>query len=455
MRIKDKSEGNPSESAKGLSGHPMLMVLRLRNLRLLWLGQGASVLGTQFYLIALPWLVLKLTGDPFQMGMVLALAGIPRALFMLVGGALTDRFSPRTLMLGSNFARMVIVGLLTGLVLTGRVDLWMLYIFGLSFGVADAFYFPAQASIMPRIVDIEHLLAGNSIVQGTNQLSIAVGPALAGALIAIFSSSPDTSLLTGGGAAQAADVAGLGFAFGVNALGYLISIIALWMIKMRPPEKPTEETHEKINVLSSIIQGFIYVFKDKILRWLLLVTAVSHFCMEGPLFIGIPVLANSRFPEGAAAFGIIMSAFGAGMLLGVILAGTLPRLPAKSMGMILLIIISLSGLGLIVFGLVATTFIAALIVLIMAAAQGFVVIQYTSWIQGRTPQHLLGRIFSLIMLASVGLIPISQALSGALIKLNTAGLFVGAGILMSLVVGFVAMRPEMRSMGLKTKRTTP
>ena len=75
--------------------HSMMVVLRNRNLRLLWIGEGFSVLGSQFYMIALPWLVLKLTGDPFQMGFVLALAGIPRALFMLIGGALTDRFSPK------------------------------------------------------------------------------------------------------------------------------------------------------------------------------------------------------------------------------------------------------------------------------------------------------------------------------------------------------------------------
>ncbi|MBT3260224.1 MAG: hypothetical protein HN366_27775, partial [Deltaproteobacteria bacterium] len=83
------------ETVPARQKHPILVVLRLRNLRLLWIGEGISVLGSQFYMIALPWLVLKLTNDPFQMGTVLALAGIPRALFMLVGGALTDRYSPK------------------------------------------------------------------------------------------------------------------------------------------------------------------------------------------------------------------------------------------------------------------------------------------------------------------------------------------------------------------------
>lgn len=81
---------------------PFREVMGNRNFRLLWIGEGVSVLGDHFYMIALPWLVLQLTGDSLAMGTVLALAAVPRALLMLVGGALTDRFSPRSLMLASN-----------------------------------------------------------------------------------------------------------------------------------------------------------------------------------------------------------------------------------------------------------------------------------------------------------------------------------------------------------------
>src|SRR5690349_8232693 len=102
-------------------------VLRNRNFRLLWIGEGISVLGDHFFVIALPWLVLQLTGDSLAMGTVLALSAIPRALLMLVGGALTDRFSPRRLMIASNAARFVLVSLLTALVFANRVEMWMMY----------------------------------------------------------------------------------------------------------------------------------------------------------------------------------------------------------------------------------------------------------------------------------------------------------------------------------------
>src|SRR5574338_510602 len=83
-------------------------VLKNRNFRMLWIGEGISLLGDQFYMIALPWLVLSLTGNALAVGTVMAMAGIPRALFMLVGGALTDRFTPRKLMIGSNLVRMIL-----------------------------------------------------------------------------------------------------------------------------------------------------------------------------------------------------------------------------------------------------------------------------------------------------------------------------------------------------------
>src|SRR5262245_9081668 len=119
--------------------------LRVRNFRLLWIGESISLLGDQFYMIALPWLVLQLTGSALALGVVLALAAIPRALFMLIGGAFVDRFSPRAVMLASNLARFVLVGILSVLVLTNTIRIEMLYVFALAFGLADAFYFPAQS----------------------------------------------------------------------------------------------------------------------------------------------------------------------------------------------------------------------------------------------------------------------------------------------------------------------
>src|SRR4051812_36953546 len=140
--------------------------LSVRNFRLLWIGESISLLGDQFYLIALPWLVLQLTSSALALGTILALASIPQAMFMLVGGALADRFSPRLVMMASNAARLVLVAVLSVLVLTNTIRIEMLYGFALAFGLADAFYFPGQSAIVPQLLPKEQLQAGNSFVQG-------------------------------------------------------------------------------------------------------------------------------------------------------------------------------------------------------------------------------------------------------------------------------------------------
>src|ERR1035437_7338810 len=118
----------------------MFAALKTRDFRLLWGGQAISFIGDQFHLIALPWLVLTLTHDPLQLGIVLALAGIPRAALMLLGGAYAARHSPRTIMLVSDVLRLVLVAGLAAATLTGAVQMWMLYLLALSFGVASGFF---------------------------------------------------------------------------------------------------------------------------------------------------------------------------------------------------------------------------------------------------------------------------------------------------------------------------
>src|SRR5215217_9529673 len=181
--------------------------LRVRNFRLLWIGDAISLLGDQFYMIALPWLVLQLTGSALALGTVMALAGIPRAVFVLVGGAFVDRFSPRSVMIASNFARLVLVVLLSALVLTNTIRIEMLYAFALAFGLADSFYFPGQSAIIPQLLPEDQLQAGNTYVQGTAQLSLFLGPVLAGALVAVLGQVATTE--------GAPSTVGIGIAFGI------------------------------------------------------------------------------------------------------------------------------------------------------------------------------------------------------------------------------------------------
>jgi MFS family permease len=416
-------------------GASPLGLLRNHNFRLLWGGEAISLLGDQFYLIALPWLVLQLTGDALAVGAVLALAGVPRALFMLVGGALTDRFSPRTVMLTSNLLRMVLVALLSVLVIGGLIQLWMLYLLALAFGIMDAFFFPAQSAIVPRLVGKEQLQGANALIQGTMQVSLFAGPVLAGTFIAVL-----------GNGQGGQDIAGIGLAFAIDALTFLASAVTLWLVRDGGPAGAPEEAREADSLLPAIAAGLRVVWKDPALRVFFLLIAVSNFLVNGPIIVGIPVLADIRFAGGAAAFGIIMSAYGGGSLTGTLLAVLLPRPPSRVMGIILGAIWSGLGLGVLALGLISTTPLAAVTAFAMGAANGYVVILFITWLQRRTSEDMLGRMMSLLMLASVGLLPVSNILTGALVGLNARALFVTAGGLMVILVFLSMLNPAVRSM---------
>src|SRR6202521_6366379 len=116
----------------------------------LWAGTAVSLFGYFFIYIAMAWLVLQLTGSSLALGTVLVVQALPRAVLMVVGGALADRISPRLTMLGSMGLRTVVVAPLAVLVLTGRVQMWQVYGIAAVFGIVDAFFLPARSSIPPK-----------------------------------------------------------------------------------------------------------------------------------------------------------------------------------------------------------------------------------------------------------------------------------------------------------------
>ncbi len=394
------------------------------------MGEAISLIGDQFYLIALPWLVLILTGDPLTLGIVLALAAIPRALFMLVGGALTDRFSPRILMILSNSMRLMIVVILAALVLTATMQIWMLYLFAISFGLADALFYPAQFSILPQIVEKWQLKAANSLVQAMTQFSLLAGPVIAGLVIAIFGGSNE-------------DLSGIGLAFFIDALTFLASLITLFLIRIaRAGEKGLGG-----DFLMSIREGFSFIMREPGIKLMFLILAAANLLVAGPFDVGIPVLADSRLPEGAAAFGILMSAMGGGSLLGITVAGILPEPRRGRLGLILVSVMIVLGVGTAAFAYADTTVLAAVDTFCMGAVIGYVDILMITWVQRKTPMNMMGRMMGMMMFASAGLLPVSFAVSGAVIRWSLPGVFIIAGGTMVVLGVIMVFLPSLRSIG--------
>ena len=416
--------------------------LSVRNFRLLWIGEGISLLGDQFYLVALPWLVLQLTGSALALGTIMALASIPRAVFMLLGGAFVDRYSPRSVMIWSNFARFVLVALLSVLVLMGTIGIEMLYVFALAFGLADAFYFPAQTAIVPQVLSEDQLQAGNTFVQGTAMLSFFLGPVLAGALIALLGHAA--------AADGAPDMQGIAIAFAIDTLSFVASLLTLLMIRI---PGVTKQAGEQQNVIGSIQEGFAYVWSRMVLRVFFLLIVAINFLVLGPVTVGIPVLADQRLLEGAAAFGIIMSAFGAGSLLGIILSSVLPAPKPEHFGTVILLVIASLGALVALLPLFASTAVVAVINLLLGAIAGYQRMMLFTWLQKRIPQELMGRVMSLLFFCSIGLAPVSNALAGAILEIDLNGLFIGSGVLMAAVTLLSIALSETRRMGVETAVT--
>lgn len=415
------------------AGNPMRRVLRQRNFRLLWIGQATSLLGDHFHFIAISWLVLQLTGDPLTLGTVLALGGIPRALFTLIGGAITDRFSPRTVMLLSDLVRLALTLMMAVLVLADAMQVWMFYVFALSFGVVSGFFMPASMAILPSLTPAEDLQGGNALVQGTSRLVSALGPVLAGGVIAWIAHFATD--------AENAEQLGVGMALLLDAATFAVSVMTLWLIRVSPAPRPHNEAGEP-GVWAALREGLRYAWEHPLLRTLLILIAAVNVLLTGPLLVGIPVLADARLAEGAAAFGLIMGAFAGGSLLGIILAGMVHS--TRATGVLVVLLVVIFGVGMIAMSLITTAWVGAVIMALLGLVDGFLSVRLITYLQRRTPAALLGRIMSLILFANIGLAPLSQALAGALSRYTIDGLFIGAGVALLCVAGWLATQPFVR-----------
>jgi len=263
---------------------------------------------------------------------------------------------------------------------------------------------------------------------GSSQLIQFVGPTIAGILIGNYSTS---SL-------------GIGLAFTFDTLSFIVSAVCLWVMR-GGRNLETASGNQKENVWASILTGVQYLWNDQSLRTLFLILAAVNFFFTGPLLVGIPVLADQYLPEGAVAFGLLMSAFAGGSLVGILLAGILPRPKGKGMSAFLILLLVSFGVSLGFFGFIRSTWLDFALMLLLGGGNGYVAILMFTWMQTNTPKDMLGRMMSMVMLAGNGLVPISQAISGAVIKWNLEALFVSAGALIVLVSLWAATQP-----GLKT-----
>jgi MFS transporter len=391
--------------------------LKNRNFVMWWTGATLSLLGDQFYVVALPWVVLQLTGSAVAMGMVSMCAGIPRALLMLMGGAVADRMSPRKLMIITATARAILVGAIGGLLWGGHLAIWHMYLLATSFGIADAFAMPSAPAMMRSMVEPPQLPAANSVWQSTALLASVAAPSPAGVIMKLL---------------------GAAWAFLLDSFSFLFLIAALWKL---PDVSPAKSAAPKPGVLKSIKEGLSYVVNDRPLRALLLVAAVLNLFLAGPLSIGLAYMAKSRF-SSPVAFGVWVSSVAAGMLVGMLLAGIIRM---KRRGLAMMAATTVLGLLTSTLGFIPGLMPVAVLLAVMGSLSGFTNVQIQAWFQQRVDRAVLGRVASVMMLSAFGLMPLSMAGAGFAVAWSTRGMFMVSGTAVLMVSVFGALQKGVRA----------
>lgn len=400
-----------------------------------WLMSGAclSMIGDQFTLIALPWLVLRLTGDPLALGLAIALMSVPRAGFILLGGALVDRYSPKRVMMLTKYASTVLLGALAALTLNGQVSLPMVYGFALAIGLSQAFAIPSGTSMLPRTIAPQFLQAANGAMMGLRQVAMLAGPLLAALMIALAGSD-----------GQSGELRGLGLAFAIDCLSFVVSAWTLSRVTMlpAPPGPPPSQ------LLRSVAEGFRSVWQDKAMRSCFLYWGVVSFFVGGSLQVALPVLASDAL-HSASAFGVLMGAHGAGTLLGMAFSAAAGKRMPLPFGAMILLGDAIAGLLIIPLGAIDGMWQGVALLGVLGMLMGFMQIAVFTWIQRRVAMAMMGRVMSIFMFIFMGLAPLSAAFTGWTLQfLSLAQLFACGGmalLLCALLAGLLTRMASIRA----------
>lgn len=403
----------PKESALPESSSARGALLRQPGFRWLLAGSLISSLGDQFTLVALPWLVLKLSGSAATLGLVLGLMSLPRAVFILFGGALVDRHSPKAVLLLTRYANVLLLGLLAALVLSGHARLGLVAALAFGIGLASAFAIPSGTSILPNLVAPGELQAANGMLMGIRQLSMLAGPLLAGLLFA----------LGGDASAGMQDAAGLGLAFAFDCASFAWSAWTLSKVPVRTPARGPREP-----ILKSVGAAMLMVWNDTALRTCFLYWGLCACVLGGIGQVALPVLADQRL-HGASSYGLLLALNGAGMLAGMAFSAVKGGLRIGNLGTTLLAIDAVVGVLLLALGQAASAWQAGLVFFALGVLGGFMQVAVFSWFQQRVRREMLGRAMSIFMFVFMGLAPLSATVTGWVMQRTSLGsLFAGAGL---------------------------
>ena len=360
--------------------------LRIRDFALLWAGMSVSLIGDGVYFVALAWQVYDLSGSPTALSLVGVAWTLPLALFVLLGGVVTDRVERRRVMIAADLVRALAVAVIGVLSLSGVIELWHLVVMAALFGTGEAFFGPAFTSIVPQIVPRQLLLQANALDQFVRPLGfMLLGPALGGWIVATF---------------------GPGEAFVFDAGTFLVSALALAFLSPRPLAVREEAT----SLLRDVREGFGFVRARPWLWATLVAAAIFLLAYWGPIDVLVPYRVRNELGGDAGDYGLILAFGGLGSIAAAALVGRrgLPRRHITAMYLSW----ALGSLALVGLGVGTAVWQLMGFMFVEGAFFTAGIVIWGTLLQTHVPGELLGRVTSLDWFVSTSLVPISFALTG-------------------------------------------
>ncbi|CAG9612571.1 Enterobactin exporter EntS [Bacillus rhizoplanae] len=396
-------------------------LLKNTNFLFLWAATLFSSFALAFFTFSQTWYIAKTLNLEASLGIVFVALSVPRLIFMIIGGAFADKFQKKNIMFYSNIVRALLVTIILIWFIIGHVTLYTFAFFALFFGLADAFFWSADGSILPELVEKHRLTQANSLTQMTNQASVILGPVIGGILIEF--SNYETI-------------------FTITILLLLTSAILVQKIHTSIGQ---EERKPNKGMFTSIKEGILYVKESSFLSTFLICSAFLNLFLIGPMQVGFPLFVKNVLHGDSLHFSYLEAAVGGGMAIGAVIVGL--RNITRRRGLFCIIMMLLSGVFFLSINFSTTLWQAVLAGCFYGITIAMAIVPLMAMIQSTVQEEMMGRVMSLLMLSSMGFIPISYAITSLALAagIPIVTIMKSGAIAVILFVLFIAIRvPTVR-----------
>jgi MFS family permease len=404
----------------GFSRVKLLAPLRHRDFRLLWTGMCVSLVGDGIFLVAMAWQVYALSNAPTALATVGIAMTLPTIACLLLGGVVSDRFDRRRVILATDLVRGAAVAAIALLAFGGALQLWHLVALVALYGVGTGFFAPAFDAIVPDLLPAAELAQANSLDQFVRPLAFRLaGPALGGVLVSAL---------------------GAGSAFALDSVSFLASAGALLAMRARPGAAASGA----VSIGADLRGGFDYVRRHVWLWGTFAAAAIAYLCFMGPTEVLLPYVVKNTLHGSAADLGLVLAAGGIGSVACAVAMGQ-GGLPRREITFIYLVW-TLATLAVAGYGVATAVWQLMLVSVTFNALETAGTIVWATVKQREVPASLLGRVSSLDWLISIGLLPVSLALTGPLSgAIGAQSTLIAAGIVGGAVTLAALYLPGMRT----------